>query len=316
MASLEKMTAALQHFEDRLNPARPEDGPYSPRITGYGEISTVFTFSEKPLKGYAFKRMAVFSNRSEITEYRKIFEEYHRLLQSCAVSTPDSASVTVKRGNNPVLYLKQPLIEPPALVQNYLKTGPEAGILKVLNAVLDRIFTVHRRNSEQPEKFQIGLDAQLSNWAFKKNAREFQPNDGLLYIDTSTPLYRLNSIEQINPEIFLRITPVFLRGIIRRFFLDEVVNRYYDSREQIIDLVANLNKEQRRDLIRPVLETANRRLEEVSLPAITLREIRKYYRHDAFIWRFFLISRRLERFMRTKFLREDYSSILPGRIRR
>jgi len=85
--------------------------------------------------------------------------------------------------------------------------------------------------------------------------------------------------------------------VLRRFFLQDVLDRYYDFRRVVIDLIANLYKEGRPDLIPPWIEGANRFFAEQSLAIEPLqrREIDTYYREDAFIWRFYLAARRLDR---------------------
>jgi hypothetical protein len=42
----EQAVAKLKTFEEHLNPAQPESGPFAPRIIGYGEMSTVFSFDD------------------------------------------------------------------------------------------------------------------------------------------------------------------------------------------------------------------------------------------------------------------------------
>ncbi len=159
--------------------------------------------------------------------------------------------------------------------------------------VLMEIRKVHRFNSLGGEVV-VGLDGQLSNWVLiPTEPGKITPGDSLLYIDTSSPLYRVKGREQLDTEIFLKNAPSFLRLIIRKFFLKEVVNRYYDMRSVIIDLIANLYKEKRVDLIDSFIVRANDFLRESEIPggAITRKEIDKYYANDAFIWRFFQFSR-------------------------
>ena len=68
---------------------------------------------------------------------------------------------------------------------------------------------------------------------------------------------RKNGVEQLNPELFLRSTPFFLVWLVRLFFLEEVMTRYYDYRKVTIDIIANFYKEQRREFVPMLVETAN-----------------------------------------------------------
>jgi hypothetical protein len=140
-------------------------------------------------------------------------------------------------------------------------------------------------------------------------------NFQLYYIDTSTPLYRKDGQEQLDPELFLQSAPSFLRWIIRLLFLKDVMNRYYKPRQVYIDLAANLYKEQRPDLVTLTLDIINRHLSN-DLEPLTAREVEKYYKEDKLIWTLFLAFRRLDRWLKTKVFRKRYEFILPGKIRR
>jgi hypothetical protein len=89
-------------------------------------------------------------------------------------------------------------------------------------------------------------------------------------------------------------------------------------RSVIIDLVANLHKEQRPDLIDTLLAEANTVVlsQGVSDRAISRKEIDSYYSQDAFIWRFFQFSRRVDRFITEKIRGKKYTYRLPGKVQR
>jgi hypothetical protein len=100
---------------------------------------------------------------------------------------------------------------------------------------------------------EAAIDGQLSNWVWL----ESKGGHRLVYIDTSTPLFKRAGKETLNPDLLLKSAPGPLRAIIKLFFLDDVMNRYYRHRDVYIDLVANLYKEQRPDLIPVFLEKIN-----------------------------------------------------------
>jgi len=122
-------------------------------------------------------------------------------------------------------------------------------------------------------------------------------------------------MEQLDPELLLQSAPGFLRWILRLFFLDDVMNRYYDRRQVYIDLAANLHKEQRPDLIPVMLKIINRNKPE-TMPPLTEDEINKYYKEDKRIWTLFLAFRKIDRWLTTKLFRKTYNFILPGKIKR
>ncbi len=108
--------------------------------------------------------------------------------------------------------------------------------------------------------------------------------------------------------------------LIRAFFLQGVLDRYYDFHLVTVDLIANLYKEQRPDLIRDFIDTANsffvHEASGIKIKPISENEVKSYYREDAFIWRLFLALRRLDRIISTNILKRPYPYILPGKIRR
>lgn len=299
----------LQRFEAALDPANPEAGPFQPRIIGYGEMSTVFCFVDDDLGGLAFKRMAVFRHEDEVLPYERLYREYSRLLNELDVLTPDYGAARLMRHGDPVLYVYQRMVHPSEVASGYLRSVDQEKAAALFQEVLIRLDRVFSYNTLQGE-VTIGFDGQMSNWALH--------NGQLLYLDTGTPLLRKNGVEQLDPELFLRICPSYLVWVIRLFFLKDVLNRYYDLRLVIIDLVANLYKEKKPDLIEPFIAIANDFLKEryPDLDNIRRKEVDAYYREDAWIWRIFLAFRRLERFVRTKIQNKEYPLILPGNVER
>ena len=125
-----------------------------------------------------------------------------------------------------------------------------------------------------------------------------------MYIDTSTPIMRLNGVEQLNAELFLRSAPPYLAWILRMLFLQDVVTRYYDPRKVTIDLIANFYKEQRPELVPELVAAANAYIRgegaDLGMAEITEKEVSDYYREDELIWRLYLGMRRFDRFVRKK----------------
>jgi len=189
------------------------------------------------------------------------------------------------------------------------------GIVPDTHPLLERIVSEtekvwHFNHSRRPS-IELALDGQISNWVWLE--RETGPQ--MIYVDTSTPLHRIEGQEQLDPELFLESAPSFLRWIIRWLFLSDVMNRYYNPRSVYIDLTANLYKEQRPDLVPETIQIINRYITD-DLRPLSVKEVKNYYKEDKIIWTVFLAFRRLDCWIRTKFLRRRYEFILPGKIRR
>ena len=314
----------LQEFEEGLDPRWPERSHIPAEILGYGEISTVFAIEAEGLQELAFKRLPLFLSEKEVAAYQGTYEEYNRLLgEELGLRLPGHSYASfADRTGRPIFYIVQRRLPSASIGHKALHLLPREMVQVLVRRVLQELRRVWEFNQQQ-ERRELGIDGQISNWSvdgFDAQHPSVDETSALTYLDTSTPLFRIEGVEQLNTELFLRSAPSFLAWILRLFFLEDVVNRYYDFRRVAIDLVANFYKEQRADLIQPVLHTVNDffadEAAELGIQAIEEREIRSYYREDALIWTLYLSFRRFDRFLQTQVLRREYPYILPGKIKR
>ncbi len=301
------------------------------RIIGYGEISTVMkvekgTYLDESFKRiqideskWIWKKMPPFPDLESVRVFNRQYIEYRELLvNDIGIAVPPQMLSYFPREGFCAVYAGQEREDPnlicSTLIRHLGKKDAETLFLLILWELL-KVF--HFNLPESGTK--IGIDGQLSNWVLKPQDKgKISHTDSLLYIDTSTPLYRINGEEQLNTELFIKNAPSFLRMFIKIFFLKEVVDRYYDIRSVIIDIIANLYKEKRADLIDNFIACANDFMREkgISDRPITRTEIDKYYKSDAFIWRFFQFSRRVDKFIIEKIFRKKYYYRLPEKIER
>jgi hypothetical protein len=314
----------LEEFERNLNPRRPEEGKVPAKVLGYGEISTVFEIGTSEQKDIAYKRMPIFNDMDELAEYERIFDEYNHLLSDevgLELPPSDYMSVTSDSGR-PVMFLAQQKLAPEAIGNKAIHMLPPNETVRLARAVLRELKKVWLYNGRKG-KYEIGIDGQISNWFVK----DFDPLNPrlpeeveLIYFDTSTPLYRVDGVEQINPELFLRSAPSFMLWLIRWLFLEDVITRYYDFRLVAIDLVANFYKEQLAgfipDLVGMVNDYFSGEGAELGVDPITEKDVKSYYREDALIWTLYLSMRKTDRFLHTRIMRREYPYILPGKIKR
>jgi hypothetical protein len=328
----------LEAFERGLDPRWPERSEIPARVLGYGEISTVFAIGHggppskvegrqsqaKGLEGLAFKRLPLFHNAAEVEAYQIAYEEYNRLLnEEIGLRLPAFSYVSLaNQARRPIFYIIQQQLPSSSIGNQALHLLPTDTVQVLVRRVLQELRRVWVFNQRQ-ERLQVAIDGQISNWAiegFDPQAPHVDQDTALTYLDTSTPLYRVEGVEQLDAELFLRSAPSFLAWILRLLFLEDVVNRYYDFHRVAVDLVANFYKEQRPDLIPGVVGVVNdffaNEAAELDIEPVTEKEIRSYYREDAMIWRLYLSMRRFDRLIRTKILRQEYPYILPGQIKR
>jgi len=282
-------------------------------IIGYGEISTVMQLSGRDSDAdsrWLWKKMPPFPDIKDVLEYAQLYGEYRRILtEEAGLCVPGQRLSYFNHGTYYTVYAGQEKLRGDGLCHTIIRGAGKDEAVAVFKKIACELIKVYRYNQKKG-KILIGFDGQLSNWILD--------GDKMYYIDTSSPLYRVDGAEQLNTEIFIKNSPSFLRAIVRAFFLEDVVNRYYDMRSVFIDLVANLYKEQRPDLIEPLLAEANAVVleEGISEKPISRKEIDSYYSQDAFIWRFFQFSRRVDRFITESILRKKYTYRLPGKVDR
>jgi hypothetical protein len=314
----------LQEFETSLDPLNPQANPIPCHVLGYGEISTVFGLDVEGLRNLAFKRMCIFKTQAEAQAYLDHYLEYNRRLESeiGLHLPPYGYALLACDADRPVFYIIQKRLLPASIGNQaiYWLAPPE--ILLLFKLTLQELLKVWQYNQSNINA-KVGIDGQISNWAiadFDPHHPSLDETAALYYLDTSSPIYLQNGVEQLDPELFLRSAPPYLVWILRLLFVKDVITRYYDPRKVTIDLIANFYKEQRPELVPGLVAAANEHIAheagKLGIPEITTREVRDYYREDEVIWSLYLSFRQFDRFIRRKVLHREYPYILPGKIRR
>ena len=294
-------------FEAGLNPQALKKSRIPATILGYGEISIILQIGDNT--DVAFKRMPLFSDREAAETYAGQFHEYCRYLGDAGLTLPHHETLVIEISDRPVvLYIAQERFPGGRFAHRLIHNMERAEATALLERAIMEIDKVWKFNASSHPALELAIDAQVSNWVVLEN-------DEILYIDTSTPLYRKNKVEQMDPELFLQSAPVFLRWLIRWLFLKDVMNRYYDPRLVYMDLAANLYKEKCPELIPEAIRCINGYLPSGQQP-LNPEEVEKYYKEDKLIWTLFLAFRRIDRWLTTRIFRKRYEFLLPGRIER
>jgi hypothetical protein len=265
-------------------------------VLGYGEISCVVAWPAED-GPWACKRLPVFDSEARVDAYRAVFDEYLAELAARGVQVAETRLVSVPTTDGKLAaYCIQPRLDPATLATARLPTAtPDEG-RAMLAAIVEQIGAV-----AGPD---VGLDAQLSNWAVA--------DDGLVYFDVSTPFLRDDGHDRLDTELFLASLPAVVRPLTRRFVLDGILDPYYDPRSAALDLIGNLHKEGLEEWVEPGVELANARLGT----DLSTDEVEKWYRRDARLWSATQLARRLDRSWQRHVRRRPYPFLLPGRIDR
>jgi len=311
------IAAALQRFEEQLDPAQPTAGDASVEIVGYGEVSTAFALATLP---HAIcKRMAGFRDDAGVVRYTEVVRRYIDWLTQLGVAVAETQLVPVRTsGGGHVVYLVQPRLPPAGLGHNLLRQADDTTLCACLDAVLAIIATLMRCNSAATDGRTITVDAQLSNWYF-------DVRDGVVgapvLLDVGTPYMRLHGVDEVGVDIFLAPIPPVIRCYYRRQrAVERYLDDYFDTRHILLDLLGNFYKEGRPDRIPLALAHVNRWLAttaaDLGAAPLDAAAVARYYAKDAAALELFLKARRVDRFIRTRILRQRYNFILPGPIRR
>jgi hypothetical protein len=314
----------LKAFEEKLDPSKPEESPISAKVLGYGEISTIFEIIHESQRDIAYKRMPLFDDMQQVERYKDTYYKYDELLREIDIEIPEyGATDVITDDGRIVLYLYQRKLPSDSVANKIIHSVTDDEVMILVSKVLRELNKVWAFNRDNKPEIEVAIDGQISNWAIK----EFNPEKlvidedvNLLYFDTSTPLMRENGVEMLDAELFLKPTPPIMRWVLKKFYLQDILDRYYDFRKVVVDLIANFFKEGRSDLIPKLVELANEFFsEEAVTPNIAptnYEEIKKYYKEDSSIWSLYLNLRKIHRFIRTKMLRKYYEFVLPGKIER
>jgi hypothetical protein len=323
MANLTLDTAFLDAFERDLDLRNPENGRVQAKVLGYGEISTVIAIAAPQTAHLAFKRMPMFLDAAECDAYEALYKEYVDLLTDhIGVRVVPSRTVRLGRHRGKiVIYIAQERLPADRIAQALLHKLSPAGLDALVRSALAETKKVFDFNAAHRGEVEIAIDGQISNWALRDASDLARLERGELvpldYLDTSTPLLRKKTQEQLNTELFLRSAPSFLVWIIRALFLRDVVSRYYDFRKVAIDIAANFYKEQLPAMV-PPLVTAINAFFAAAFPGVnpvSVKDVDAYYREDALIWRIYLGARKIDRALH-RLLRRDYPYILPANVKR
>jgi hypothetical protein len=116
---------------------------------------------------------------------------------------------------------------------------------------------------------------------------------------------------RLDADLVLASIPWALRGIIKRFVLADIIDKYHQPRGVVLDLLGNLIKEKLEELVDPFIASANRRLDP-----LTSEEVRRYYADDARTWALLQRLRQMDRAWHRRVRRRPYAFLLPGQIDR
>lgn len=306
----------LAAFERALDPARPTAQP-GVELLGWGEVSAVLGLPALP--GWVCKRMAGFRDEPAAGRYLAVVRRYLGTLAGDGVRVVDTRLLPLRvERRRPVVYLLQPRLDPARLGNTLLRAAPDETLGACLERALDVVLRVHRANGARVDGRLLGVDGQLSNWHYPPGSEIGEP----ALLDVGTPFMRLHGVDELDVELFLAAVPPVARAWYRRQrAVERYLDDYFTPRRVLVDLLGNFHKEGRADRLPLAVARANHWLaahaaELDDARPIEAEAVSRYYQRDAAQLELFLRARRLDRWLRTRLLRQRYDFVLPGPIRR
>jgi hypothetical protein len=314
----------LSRFEAGLDPRRPEHGAIPARVLDYGETSTILTIGGKGSPALVYKRLPVFLGAEDAGRYETLHRRYVKTLGERAgvrVASTTTVQLPDLSRRYVVVYIVQELLPEDTICHMAIYRLSPSDVYRLVMAILGETAKVFDLNQVHQGELELGIDSETSNWAllgFDPDKGELPDRLKLVYLHTNVPFMRRHGVEQFDPDPFLRSAPSMLLPIIRRAFLPELLTRFYDFRRVAIDLVAKIHQEGRSELVPGIIDAINwyflAERREYHFRPVTLEEVLRFHRRDAFVWRAYLFLRRVDR--RVCLLRRrPYPYILPSRRR-
>lgn len=313
----------LKKLEKTINTLNPEKGIIPIKILGFGEISLVFEIQNDP-KNIAYKRIPIFDNEQQVKRHIWAYNKYCRILEeNVGLNLPDYDTAWFKDDKGKIwFYCVQEKVLPESVGHKVIHQISDKDI-EILVLLAMREMKKAYKFSKESKYIELGIDGQISNFSvvnYDARSPKVDLDTKLSYLDTSTPLFRVNGKEAMDALLFLKSTPFFLQPIIKAAFLQEVLDRYYDWKLVTIDLIANFFKEQKPEIIPRLIRLVNKffveEAKEFGIESIMLKEVVDYYKSDKTIWVIFQNARKIDRYIKMKLLKKEYDFYLPPKIKR
>lgn len=266
-------------------------------VLGYGEISLVLGWPADAPQ-FACKRLPLFADRARFDRYRQTLVEYLDAIRIAGVRPVATDLRPVERGDGTVAgFAVQPILPARTLATAVLaRTEPGVG-----HPLVDAVVTSAARTVTP----RLGLDAQLSNWAWDRGE--------LNYLDVTTPMvWDDRGHPLLDVALLTHALPWVARGALTRFVVPGILDTYRDLRKVYLDLTGNLIKQRLQAWLPAFLAATGPHLER----PLTETEVRRYYHSDARLWALLLRVRRIDRAWQRRVRRRPYPVLLPKRIER
>jgi hypothetical protein len=283
----------LRALEDEVSAALAARDTSRLPLLGHGEISLVLGWPPGD-PTVACKRLPPFRDAGAFERYAAVVRRYIDELRAGGVRVVETDLHQLVRPDGRVVgFHVQPVLPAHTLGAEVLRNGEPSHGHPILPAVIDTVARVtHPR---------LGVDAQLSNWAWL---------DGEAWqLDLTTPfLLDENRRPEFDLVPFLAGLPAPVRPLVRHEMLT-MVRRWTSARGALLDMTANLLKEGLDPWVDPVVTEVNARV----APPISRDEAARVYHNDRRLWPVLLRLERVNGWWQRNVRRRPFDLLVPVR---
>ncbi len=266
--------------------------PGEMQIIGAGEITCVVAW-----RGCACKRLPPFDDPARLAAYDSLLQEYLIKLNAAGIATLSTECRIVSRADRQIAFLVQPRVAAEHCLPAWMKRVPQSQAISMAVKVMELVRCATSQG--------VGIDANLSNWLVQ--------DDAPVYLDVSTPMLRDDAgRHRLDTEIFVATLPGVVRGLVRKYFVTELLDRYYNPRSVFENLLGDLPNSGLDPLTELLLAAANQR---IGTP-LTMEQIRAYRKEDRLTWNAIRQLLKVEQWWRRYILRASHPHLLPSQFSR
>ncbi len=264
-------------------------------VPEYGEVASELRLHFDSRR-YDVKRLPPFSNRESSDNYVAQVLTYASHLRGRGVNLRPTTVVrrTLPRGAR-VVYHVLPVREGEVPLRERLANANEEEALRLFESILTHVDRVI-----DP---RLGIDAQVHNWTFF--------DDALWFGDVLSPMMRDSEDRVVlDRNIYVAGLPPWLRWIVVRFVLGDILRSFHDRRLMLTDILSCVRRDGLSKFLEPFRERVNRTLEK----PISREELDRFFASERRMARVVYWLRRVDRLWRKGVLRRPYHFILPPSV--
>ncbi|GEM_PF-2411193 len=282
-------------------------------VVGFGGIGSLIELIEegKPIESedadQEDEKTRLLVDEDSLRRYRSSFEDYLSALREAGLVTPDYTvkQISAEKGNYSVI-LARTKIPSESIGGKLISVLDGENCLKLAALIFEEIKKIARYNREHRE-LKIGIDASISSWGldgFNFRKSKITGDERLVYLETSVPYIRKGDEEPIDIDISVRNSPDYATSLLKKRFLEEKIDGFYDAREMIISLLASFINAGRGALLRRLVEQVNgfidREMSDFRIEKINAGEVAKRARRERILKQAIRSSKSIDKILKKK----------------